>query len=405
MRSVFDLLFAGLCHGLLYAWLVRAFPWLAARRKRLAAALVVVVVAIPVARLVVYRFDAGAARVVTALVMAELIALVLALGPLTLIRLVAHLHARREQRLQAAAMDASLAGGKSSAPLPEAPSHPAPRVSRRVLFERTAGLAVLGASGGTVGWGVVRGRLDFQLEEVVVKIRDLPRALEGYSIVQVSDLHVGLFVREAELARGLSLVRGAKPDLIVATGDLVDFDPRYIGLMARSLGDLGSLARDGVAAILGNHDYYTDGIDVAEGLRAAGVRTLINEHAVLRPKDAGGIVLAGVDDYAGPRFAGVGPDLARALRDAPDGPRILLAHQPRFFDEAAGKVALQLSGHVHGGQVNPGFRPASYVLRYVAGRYQASGSTMWVNRGFGTAGPPTRVGAPPEVTKIVLVAG
>jgi hypothetical protein len=86
-----------------------------------------------------------------------------------------------------------------------------------------------------------------------------------------------------------------------------------------------------------------------------------------------------------------------------DAPRVLLAHQPNYFDTASARVGLQLSGHTHGGQINPGFRPADLFMRYVSGRYEENGSTLWVNRGFGVAGPPARVGAPPEVTKIVLV--
>ena len=85
-------------------------------------------------------------------------------------------------------------------------------------------------------------------------------------------------------------------------------------------------------------------------------------------------------------------------------PRILLSHQPTTVDYWAGKVALQLSGHTHGGQINPGFRPADLLMRYVSGRYERSGTTLYVNRGFGVVGPPARVGAPPEVTKIVLVS-
>jgi hypothetical protein len=87
-----------------------------------------------------------------------------------------------------------------------------------------------------------------------------------------------------------------------------------------------------------------------------------------------------------------------------DAPRILLSHQPASVDLWPGKVALQLSGHTHGGQINPGFRPADLIMRYVSGRYDVQGTTLWVNRGFGTSGPPTRVGAPPEITRIVLVA-
>jgi predicted MPP superfamily phosphohydrolase len=87
-------------------------------------------------------------------------------------------------------------------------------------------------------------------------------------------------------------------------------------------------------------------------------------------------------------------------------PRVLLCHNPSFFAEAAGRVALQLSGHTHGGQVNLGVRPADYILPggWVAGRYDRQGSALYVNRGFGTVGPPARIGAPPEVTRIILTA-
>ena len=91
------------------------------------------------------------------------------------------------------------------------------------------------------------------------------------------------------------------------------------------------------------------------------------------------------------------PALARI---SPDLPRILLSHQPDTFEHYAGRVALQLSGHTHGGQI----RPANLVLKWVAGRYERDGSTLYVNRGFGVAGPPARLGVPPELTKIILVA-
>jgi predicted MPP superfamily phosphohydrolase len=276
-------------------------------------------------------------------------------------------------------------------------------ISRRDAIERIGGLAVLGTTSAVLGWGMVRGRHAFEINEVVVKIAGLPRVLDGYSIAQISDIHVGLFVGERELAEGLSRLAEAKPDLIVATGDLVDYDPRFIPMMAGSLGRLR--ARDGVVAILGNHDYYTSAEGVLAGLRAAGVKTLVNQTLHLRPEDGGGFALLGVDDITGSKAGGHGPSLARAIAAAPpDRARILLAHQPRFFKDAAGQVALQLSGHTHGGQVNPGFSPAGLFMDFVAGRYERLGSTLYVNRGFGVAGPPTRVGAPPEVTKIVLVS-
>ena len=105
-------------------------------------------------------------------------------------------------------------------------------------------------------------------------------------------------------------------------------------------------------------------------------------------------------------MGGRGPDLAGTLAAAPkDGPRILLAHQPQQFDEAAGSVALQLSGHTHGFQFDFAATVGRIARKYVSGRYEKSGSVLWVNRGFGVTGPPSRVGVRPEVTKIVLVAG
>jgi predicted MPP superfamily phosphohydrolase len=131
----------------------------------------------------------------------------------------------------------------------------------------------------------------------------------------------------------------------------------------------------------------------------------VNQGRLLRAGDGGGFALLGVDDRWSKRYGGPGARLDLALSMVPpDAPRILLSHQPPTVDLWAGNVALQLSGHTHGGQINPGFRPADLFFRYVAGTYVVRGTTLYVNRGFGTVGPPSRVGAPPEVTRIVLVA-
>jgi hypothetical protein len=258
--------------------------------------------------------------------------------------------------------------------------------------------------GSLLGWGMVRGRHAFQLDELVVKIPGLPKALDGYTIAQVSDIHAGAFVTERELREGFELVSRIKPDMVVATGDLVDFEAGWAPLFARMFSDLN--APDGHFAILGNHDYYADTWRVTQALAAAKIDLLVNRGLRIRPNDGGGFALLGVDDLWATRVGGAGPDLDRALRDVPeDLPRILLAHQPRYIEQAAGRVALQLSGHTHGGQINPGFSPAAIVMKYVVGRYQVSGTTLYVNRGFGVAGPPSRIHSPPEVTKVVLVSG
>jgi uncharacterized protein len=276
-------------------------------------------------------------------------------------------------------------------------------MTRRQAVERVAGTLALGASTSVLGFGSLRGRHAFEIEEVVVRIAGLPRSLDGYTIAQISDIHAGLFVGDRELEEGLSRVREIRPDLLVATGDLVDFDKRFAPQLAAALAR--AAPRDGIFAVLGNHDYYAGFRAVAAEMRRAGIEVLVNQGRTIRKDDGGGFALLGVDDLWAAKWEGVGPKLDAAVAMvSPDAPRILLAHQPPYFDSIAGRVALQLSGHTHGGQINPGFRPGDFLVRYLSGRYEKKGSTLWVNRGFGVAGPPTRVGAPPEVTKIVLVA-
>ena len=138
-------------------------------------------------------------------------------------------------------------------------------------------------------------------------------------------------------------------------------------------------------------------------LQRGGATPLVNDARAIAE---GHIALLGVDDLWA-RRRGWGPDLQAAIEAAPPGvPRILLAHQPVFFEESAAQVQLQLSGHTHGGQVTLGYNPAEMVLPHgwVRGVYEELGSTLYVNRGFGTAGPPLRIGSAPEVTKIVLMS-
>jgi len=275
--------------------------------------------------------------------------------------------------------------------------------TRRQALEATSGTMLLGTSGTILGWGFARGRHEFEITEVAVRIRGLPRTLDGYVIGQISDIHAGAFVGESELAEGLARVREARPDIVVVTGDLVDFDARFAPWVARRLTELN--ARDGVVAALGNHDYYAGRDEVIAALEAAGVPVLVDRGRVIRAADGGGFALLGVDDLASAHRGGHGPRIDIALSTVPPSlPRILLSHQPHTVDRWAGRIALQLSGHTHGGQINPGFRLADLIFPYVAGRYEVGGTSLYVNRGFGTSGPPSRVGAPPEITRIVLVA-
>ncbi len=301
-----------------------------------------------------------------------------------------------------------------AAALESTPIAPVEVPRRAFLTQAVAGSAFLIGSSSSL-YGALKGRLDYAIEEVPMQLPGLGRGLSGFSIVQLSDVHIGAFTGAPELAAAEELVRRAKPDLIVLTGDLLDNDSSLAEQLARFVRRLSPLAASGVVAVTGNHDYFAGADEMAHAIRAGGGRILRNEGLVLGDAQAG-FALLGVDDvWARRRHLG-GPDLARAVASLPsvggkraaalDLPRVLLCHNPSYFREAAGKVALQLSGHTHGGQINFGVRPADYLLPggWVAGRYDEQGSALYVNRGFGTVGPPARLQASPEVTRIVLTA-
>ena len=281
---------------------------------------------------------------------------------------------------------------------------PPEKPERRDFVAKAAAGTALALGGGTSGYGAFYGRHDYQIEEVPIGLSNMPPALDGYTIVQLSDIHLGPLVGEGELRSMYELVSRAKPDLIVLTGDLVDNNDRYmdrLGRMTRALMD-----RAPVLACAGNHDYYA-GIDqTLVTLRKAGAHALVNE-ARLVGDGGGDIAIVGVDEIWASRFGKHrGPNIHKAVAKLPgrEVPRVLLCHQPVYFAKSAEHVDLQLSGHTHGGQFNPGVRPANLVLPYgwVAGHYRRDGAHLWVNRGFGTVGPPARLGAAPEITKIVL---
>jgi uncharacterized protein len=369
----------------LHAWSTASFPWLARRKRGIVTGLVGLVVVDRVSDfIVVHRHDASAG-VVHAILVLVMTTLVLSAVPVALL----HAASRAIERT------------RDRSPVQGPP--PSNAMTRRQVVEGASGAAIFAATGSMLGWGMVRGRHAFELVEVPLRIPGLPRALDGYVVAQVSDLHCGAFVGERELDEGLSLVRRARPDLLVVTGDLVDFDPVFAPLASRKLADLG--ARDGVTAILGNHDYYAGADRVAGALKAAGIDLLRNTGRIVRAGDGGGFALLGVDDLTSSRHGRTGPRLDLALAATlPDRPRVLLSHQPVTVDLWPGQVAAQLSGHTHGGQINPGFSPIRLLMKYVAGPYAVGGTTLYVNRGFGTVGAPSRIGAPPEVTRFVLVS-
>ena len=303
--------------------------------------------------------------------------------------------ARSETEPLAATL-ASAADARSDA----TPSTPA---RREFIAQIAAGSAVSLGFGAAI-YGTWVGRRDYTVETVPIKLAKLPRALDGLTIVQLSDLHVGTYVSERELSAALQLVRDAKPDLIVLTGDLLDHDVSYAPMLARFARSLSGLARHGVHAIPGNHDYYAGAAAVMQALREAGTDVLLNRHVRIGQGSAA-LILAGLDDVQAPRFDSAGPRLDLAFDGLDEQlPRVLLSHNPSYFRHAHALADLTLSGHTHGGQITMFINPAELVLRhgFVRGHYSYEGSQLYVNRGFGTAGPPARIGSAPEITRLVL---
>lgn len=279
--------------------------------------------------------------------------------------------------------------------------------TRREFIENAASLSALAIGASSSTYGILFGRHDYTIETIPVHVPGLSAALDGYTIVQLSDIHFGHFVGEPELRAAVDRVRRARPDLVVLTGDLVDHEAAYAPFVGRLIRALKPFARDGVSVIPGNHDYYAGVGEVLRTASSAGGRVLLNQGAVIGSgRDA--FALLGVDDmWARRTLPGRGPNLDHAITTVPAHlPRILLSHNPAFFPEAAGKVALQLSGHTHGGQISLGESLSSRVMPfgYVAGMYQREGSQLYVNRGFGTVGPPARIGSAPEISRFILTS-
>lgn len=239
---------------------------------------------------------------------------------------------------------------------------------------------------------------------ISVPIRDLPPALQGFRIAQISDIHIGPTIRGDYLGRIVAAVNGLRPDMVAITGDLVDGSVRELGPHVAPLADLAS--RHGSYFVTGNHEYYSGAHAWIGELRRLGITVLLNEHVVLRHGDALAIV-AGVTDYGAGHFdpAHRSDPLAAIAGAPPDaGVRMLLAHQPRSAPAAADAgFDLQLSGHTHGGQ----FMPWNFFVKlqqpFVAGLHRLRHLWVYTSRGTGYWGPPKRFGAPSEITLVTLI--
>ncbi|NNB85554.1 metallophosphoesterase [Corallococcus exiguus] len=291
--------------------------------------------------------------------------------------------------------------GRRLRPAPSAPSVDAER--RRFLSQATAGGA-LALGGGLAGYGSWRAFTAPEVTEVVVRIPKLPRSLDGFSIVQLTDLHVGPFIQRRFMDELVRRANALNPDLVAITGDLVDGTVPRLGGFVAALGNLH--ARYGSFFVTGNHDYSSGAEDWVAHLGSMGIPSLRNRH--VRIGDAGGTFdLVGVDDWHGGRRLGQkGYDLDLALADRdPERAAVLLAHQPANFKVAAERgVDLQISGHTHGGQLFPMTALIGLSWEHSAGHYRHGDSHIYVSRGCGFWGPPMRLGSPPELVKLVLTS-
>ena len=318
---------------------------------------------------------------------------------------------------------------------PAAAAELLPDPSRRYFF-RTASALAGAAPFFSVMYGFAAERLDYHLRRVDIPTANLPPALDGMKIVQLSDIHLSGYMTRADVRRAVEMANAERADLAVVTGDFITgaADP-----LADCIEEISQLrAPLGVFGCNGNHEIYARAEDAAQSLFAqAGMKLLRHENAQLAFRGAQ-LNLLGVDYQrertpSGHRLQML-PDLAPLVRR--DMPNILLSHNPNTFNRAAELgIELSLAGHTHGGQIqveilDHRLSPARFITDYIAGAYfrplsmpapniralkdsqsneapssshaQPPLSVLYVNRGLGTVGAPVRLGVPPEITLITL---
>jgi len=253
--------------------------------------------------------------------------------------------------------------------------------------------------------GLLNARRTAAVVSVDVPIAGLPEALNGFTIAQISDIHVGPTIKRGYLDAIVRAVNRLGADMVAVTGDLVDGSVQRLASHVAPIGRMTS--RHGTFFVTGNHEYYSGAPAWIAELRRLGLRVLLNEHVVLS-HDAASVVVAGVTDFSAHHFGAQhrsDPKVALAGAPADAAVRVLLAHQPRSAAaaEAAG-FDLQLSGHTHGGQ----FLPWNWLVRfqqpYTAGLHRLRALWVYTSRGTGYWGPPKRFGAPSEITRLRLVS-
>ncbi len=294
--------------------------------------------------------------------------------------------------------------------------------SRRMFVGNAAmacGVTGVGGFAGFAAMGAVVNPLDLRLTKYRVGIQGLPRELDGFRLVQLTDLHLGARVPESEIQSAVEIACGLRADLCVLTGDYVERVDAHADRIGGLLAPLVRGARLGVVGVLGNHDHFGDWRRVDASLRAVGVRMIDNGRVLIDAETRGlmedrvvqvcrGLCIAGVQDLSEAR-----PNLAEALAGVDDAmPRVVLAHNPDVAEQkikAGQRVDLLICGHTHGGQVRlplvgSVFVPSAYGDKYRYGLVNGPRCKVLISSGVGLSVMPIRIGVAPEVVEITLVA-
>ena len=295
----------------------------------------------------------------------------------------------------------------------------------RSKFLRYVGFVSGGLVLGTMFTGMFKWVYQFNVAKIRIKLPNLPKSFDGLKIVQISDMHLGSWTSAKPLEQAVEMINAMNPDLILFTGDLVNFATKEAFRFEETLGKLH--ARLGVYSILGNHDYgdyvkwsskqakQANMNEMYDLYDRMGWKLMNNKNQVFE-NGSGKLALLGVENWgANPRFPRHG-DINKAMKGAENADvKILMTHDPTHWDKViipeGHKVDLSLSGHTHGFQFGietPGIKwsPAQWMYKHWAGLYtdEASGRRLYVNRGLGVIGYPGRIGILPEITLLELKA-
>lgn len=275
------------------------------------------------------------------------------------------------------------------------------QLSRRQFLTGLAAAPLVGVS-ATSAYARLIAPYHYEVSETDIFLRNLPVRFEGFRITQLTDVHHSRIVGIEEVRRVVELTNMTKPDLIALTGDYTTSYRRYIEPCAEALGSLK--APEGVWAVLGNHDHYTDRELTTRALERNHIAVLNNKNTTLR-RGSDALQLSGIDDWSW-----AGTDWPRAFHGLHQKhPTVLLSHQPIVLDFAESeKVGLILSGHTHGGQIDlpligpPAAHFATKDLKYAQGLFRRGETQLYVSRGTGVIGLPLRFGVRPEVAVLRL---